>query len=186
MPRVDRGSYVVEVSRVLSLGQRERRLLVEWALSEEALLVTEPAIVSVETMAGSLLIAVGVGSLISRSEPPVGGALVLARPEWVDGCSVGAAEPFVERAGRGEGVSGITVLLDPADPVARLINGSQGVAASDAPPAGPLSVASISGVAAVDLLDSGGYRLWLTGGEALERAEYIAPLASSCRGGGGR
>jgi len=180
LPRVDRGSYVVDVGSVLRLSPGERRVLVEWALSEGALLVTEPTVVSVDSVRGALLVALGVGSLVSEARPPVGEVWVLARPEWIDGCRVGVREPRVERGGSREGPSGTVTLLDVRDPVARLVNGSQGVVAGDAPPPGPLAVAALHGLTAVELLPGGGYRLWLLRGEALERAEYIAPLASSC------
>lgn len=180
MPRVDRGSYAVDVSRVLRLSRSDRKLLVEWALSEGVLLVTEPAVVSVEGARGALLVALGVGSLVSAERPPVGDAMVLARPEWIDGCRVGSRDPRVVSVTDSDGVSGLVTIIDHRDPVARLINGVEGVVATGAPSPGPLSVAMLDGLTAVELLEDGGYKLWLIDGEALERAEYIAPLASSC------
>ena len=186
MPRVDRGSYVVDVGEVLKLGRSERLLLIEWALSEGALLVTEPTVVSIQGAPGGLLVSVGVGSIVSFVKPPVGRPLELARPEWVDGCFVGSREPRLDLL-RGEAaIDGIVAAIDAKDPVARLLNGSRGEASGPLPREyRPLAVAALDGNPVVALGGEGGYVSTLSGGEALERLEYIARLASSCSGRGG-
>jgi len=186
LPRADRGSYVVDIGDVLRLGMHERLMLVEWALSVRALLVTEPTVVSVQAGPGGLLVSIGVGSLVSPVEPPVGRPLVLARPEWVDGCIVGSREPRLDYLRGGEAISGVVTAIDAGDPVARLLNGSRGAALGPLPGEyGPLAVASLNGEPVVALDGGGGYVSTLSGGEAVERLEYIARLASSCNGGGG-
>ncbi len=124
MPRVDSNTYVVEVASVLVMDSEQLRRLTSWALAERALVVTGPSIVSVRSSTGSMRLALGIGSLVSRSEPPVP-YYVITAPEWVDGCYAGALEPSFIRAEaqRWYKASGIAVAMDFRDPAALMLNG---------------------------------------------------------------
>ncbi|MCS7107344.1 MAG: hypothetical protein NZ902_04485 [Acidilobaceae archaeon] len=177
MPRVESGQKVLDSSQLLKMGEGELREIREWALRNSPILVTSPSIVYVGL---SLPIVVGVGSIISSERPPVGNFREISRTGWVDGCRVGEREPSFERAqGEALKVEGVAVALDPRDPVSLFLNGSRGlhelVVGEEVG-----AVVTIAGRPAI--LKLRGYRSLLLSGEAFKRAEYIGPLASSCKG----
>lgn len=182
MPSVGPNWYLVEASLVLGLGEGERRRLVEWALSEASVvLVTRPSIVTVESHAGTVLVAAGAGSLISPVEPPVGGWFRLARREWIDGCRV-SGEPRV-RSGWGEEAEGegVVVALDSRDPAALFVNGVEGRIRSRG---GGYPIAALGrpgGVPVLSVDSNGYYVINVVEGAVLQRLSYIAPIASACR-----
>lgn len=184
MPAVEPGWFLVESSAVLGLEPGGLGRLVEWALSEPVVvLVTRPSLVTVDTGLGRVVVAAGVGSLASPSEPPVGGWLRLARREWVDGCRVDG-EPRV-REGWGETVEGegVVVALDPGDPAALFVNGVRGRVRSRS---GGHAIAALNGPGGVPVLSVDGdgyYVVNAVEGHVARRLSYIAPLASACRRG---
>ncbi|MEN2999792.1 MAG: hypothetical protein ABDH61_04375 [Acidilobaceae archaeon] len=177
MPRAESGQKVLDSYQLLRMGEGELKEVREWALRSASILVTSPSMVYVSP---SLPIVVGVGSIISHERPPIGNAYEILRTSWVDGCRVGEREPSFERA-EGEAVrmEGVAVALDPRDPVSLFLNGSRGphdvVVGEEAG-----AIVLIAGRSAV--LKLKGYKSLLLSGEAFRRVEYIAPLASSCRG----
>ncbi len=181
MPSVGPDWFLVDASVVLGLEEGERRKLVEWALSESSVvLVTRPSIVTVESGTGRVLVTVGVGSLISPSEPPVGGWFRLVRREWVDGCRV-SGEPRV-KSGWGEEAEseGVIVALDARDPAALFVNGVKDRVRSRG---GGYPVAALGGPGGVPVLsvDSEGYYVVnVVEGAVLQRLSYIVPIASAC------
>jgi hypothetical protein len=174
--------FLVEASLVLGLGEGERRRLVEWALSEAGVvLVTRPSIVTIESGMGRVLVAAGVGSLISPSEPPVEGWFRLARREWVDGCRV-SGEPRV-KSGWGEEAEGegVVVALDSRDPAALFVNGVRGRVRARR---GGYPLAALGGPGSVPVLSVDGegyYVVNVVEGAVLQRLSYIVPIASACR-----
>ncbi|MCX8196287.1 MAG: hypothetical protein N3F67_04340 [Acidilobaceae archaeon] len=178
MPRVEGGQKVVESLHVLRLSYEELRELKEWAISQRAVLVTAPSLVYVKP---GILLAVGVGSIISHERPPVGSYYEVLRTAWVDGCKVGEREPSYKRAeGRAVRAEGVVVAIDHRDPVALFVNGSSGLhEIVEGEKAGAIAV--VAGRPAV--LKLKWYISLLLSGEGHRRTEYIAPLVSSCSRG---
>jgi hypothetical protein len=186
VPRVDEGSYVVEVSSVFSLDREHIGVLVRWALSTGVFLVVEPTIAFVRAPSSHrvLPIAIGVGSLISRSEPPPVRYYVVERPFWASYWKVGLRKPsFRVLDGAKVALEGTIVSLDFRDPVALVVNGLSGVHVVNKvamPNCTPL--ARLKDV--VVLCRSGiEYITNLVEGEAAKRVEYMAMLASTASPG---
>ena len=185
MPRVEPGTYAVDVKTILELSGRELASLAEWAVSEGALFVTSPSIVTVRLEgAGSFRFSLGYGSLISASEPPVP-ALRLSSHEWVDACRAGEREPkFSVAPGAAERVTGRAVSKELRDPVAMMLNSlplDAEVASSSANPV--LVLLSQGREFALLGLTEDGYELAATGGRAHELLVYALTVYTSCGGG---
>ncbi|MCE4604630.1 MAG: hypothetical protein F7B20_06675 [Aeropyrum sp.] len=184
MPRFDRGFKLLEISRILGgLSEDDRRLLVEWALGGQVYAVTSPSVAAVRLGFSTVLVAVGVGSLISREEPPLGSYYELARSEWIDACPSGG-EPragFLE--GDGKTVEGTVVAYAFRDPVASLVNGLGGehVIVESSQALDDYEVfASLEGGQPVLLGGWDGYLVAVSGGPAYDRLALAAPILSSC------
>ncbi|BAN90161.1 hypothetical protein [Aeropyrum camini] len=182
MPRFDRGSYVVDVSWMLA-SPGEAAALVEWALSSgDAWVVTSPTVVSLSLgPASTLLVALGVGSIISPVEPPAGLYHTLSRPEWVEACRPG--EPRMEFLGGAAGdVEGVAVAYAYRDPLALLVNGVEGVHRIVDPGGVEGGLEVYVGVEGRPLLlgGPGGYVAAAVGGPVFERLRLLGPLLSGC------
>ena len=187
MPRVEPGAYAVDVKVVLGLGGGELRSLAEWAVSEGALFVTSPSIVTVRAGgAGSYRLSLGYGSLVSASEPPVP-ALRLSSHEWVDACRAGEREPgFSVASGPAERAAGRAVSKELRDPVAMMLNSLQLDAEVAGSSANPVLVLLSEGreLALLGLTEEG-YELAATGGRAHELLTYALTIYTSCGGSEG-
>ncbi len=187
MPRVERGFKVIPIEVILSLSEEDLEGLVEWALKVKALTVTFPSMVYVEA-GGGLPYVLGVGSLVTREEPPLSiKYFVVSRVSWVDGCFVGVESPSLEVV-RGDSVKfyGTLRALDFRDPVALLVNGVSGehsVVSTGFP--GRRGVIVLLGDTPVLYKLDRGYVSLLVSGEGARRISYIAPLVSSCSRVGG-
>lgn len=175
--RFDAGYYVVDVSRLIANED-----LVDWALStSDVYVATSPSIVSVKTPWGATLVALGVGSLVSRERPPAW-YRVLARPEWIGSCGP-LAEPRMEVLQGAVGVvDGVSIALEYRDPVALLGNGVKGihiVAENGRTPSGFEPYLVVEGKT---LLYGGpeGYLLAARGGPAFERLRTAGLVLSAC------
>lgn len=176
MPRVDEGYWLAEISAILK--QEELEKIVKWALEVGAIIVTSPSIVVVRVDGRRVLVAAGVGSLLSNEEPPIN-SLRISATEWVDGCIAGEREPRYVVVPGGEEIEGTIVALDHRDPLAALLNGVEGKhGVAVGPQEG--AIASIGGRAAV-VRSRDGYISYLSSGEGRRRADYIGPLVTSCR-----
>jgi len=175
MPRVDPGSYIIDVRDILESSIEE---ILEWSLSHDTLLVTAPALVYVASMEGygSLRISIGPGSLISLGDEPPIRYYRLNSPQWIDACRI-AGEPRYRVMGGRVSVEGTVYGLEYRNPPAILVNGASG----------PHIVSGVEGMGyavlgkykVLDLVD-GEYIIHVTGGEAYRRLSYIAPLHSTC------
>ncbi|WP_158298238.1 hypothetical protein [Aeropyrum pernix] len=182
LPRFDRGSYVVDVGWMLG-SPGEAAGLVEWALSSgDAWAVTAPTVVAVRAGPGqALLIALGVGSIISPVEPPAGSYHTLSRPEWIDACRPG--EPRIEfLGGAGEEVEGVSVAYAYRDPLALLVNGVGGVHQTVDPRGVDGGFEVYAAVEGRPVLLGGpdGYAAAVSGGPVFERLRLLGPLLSGC------
>lgn len=184
MPRVDRGSKVVEAAEVLSLDSGALERLADWALSAGAVFVTSPSIVSVDLGGEAVRLAIGIGSIVSEEEPPFRYFTVSA-PEWVDGCAVGRYEPRYEVLGRpAVTASGVAVALEPRDPPSMMVNSLRFDAELASPEEGSPATLVIQGdsgavVPAMTLAEDG-YTVLATGGRLRDLLEYAVKLYSSC------
>ncbi|MCE4627711.1 MAG: hypothetical protein F7C34_00985 [Desulfurococcales archaeon] len=183
MPRIDRGSLIVEISSILRLPREDRIRLLERAAEEGAILVTAPSLVHVYAPSGALRIAVGPGSLVL----PPGSDLGVVKhyeasaAEWVDGCRM---KPHVSpRQARyepvsGERLSGRLVPGDLRDPLSLFLTGAEAVASGSKPREPP--VAAI-GLETVVWYENGEVATTINKGcEAAERLDYILRALSYC------
>ena len=183
MPRVDEGMYVVELADILRIDEGRLHDLASWALSVGALFVTSPSIVPIKTQAGAVRISVGIGSLISRVEPPVR-HYVIASPEWVDACITGQEEPAFQVArGQPREVRGVAVALDTSLPVAMMLNSMLVEGEFVEPAEGhPALVVEGEGTRATALaVTKDGLTLGAIGGTAASLLRYGLTLYTSCR-----
>ena len=185
MPRIDAGSYVIDIHVVSKLEPGRAVELAEWAISNRVLAVTEPSIVAAKPAGGSApstLISLGIGSLITTVKPPIEDYYITVRSEWVSGCEAGSREPNVNKiSGREVDVEGVIISISIDDPVAMLISGVKGVhkvVVSSREEGLPLSL--INGKILVLARLNNKYILTLRGGPALNLAEYGTLLFSTC------
>lgn len=172
MARVDRGSYIVEVSTILSLPDPSR--ILDWALTE-AQVATSPALVYVESP--RLRLSIGPGSLVSSTEPPIPSYRV-ASPQWVDTCTP-VGEPTYKVLGGGMRIEAVVEAIEYRDLAAILVNGVRGVHTLQGEAGEAYAVAD--GYKVLDWSPEEGYIVYTSSGEAYRRLSYIAPLASTCR-----
>ncbi|MEM1928273.1 MAG: hypothetical protein QXS85_06030 [Acidilobaceae archaeon] len=189
MPRVDVGLYAMDLlssSVDKALAGVDIDNFVKWVIEERALVVTSSSIVTVRVERERVAsIVLGVGSVISKSKPPLSHASIwqIASTSWVDGC-VASEESRVEvvEAGSVIEIEGVVRAIDIRDPVALSINGVKGRHAI-----ARVSVDRASVVAVVDNLpvvvrEGPYYRIALHGGPARDRALLVARLVSACGG----
>ncbi len=167
----------------VSLVRRDYRGMASLAIEYGAVLVTYPARLVVRTSLRSVYVAAGVGSLIFPPGAPVDG-LILARPEWVDGC-VPSEYRKPERVGEGGVVEASLPIigLDIRDPVALFANGLEEPgrirqAVSEALP--PLVVDSEK--RPVVLVSGDDYLTTAEDGPLADAVDYMAGLYSGCGG----
>ncbi len=171
MARVDAGSYILEIHTILSMPNPAS--ILDWALTE-ASLVTSPALVYVERP--RLRLAVGPGSLVSESEPPLP-AYRLASPQWIDTC-IPTGEPRYRVLGGRVELEATVEAREVKDLAALLVNGVRGRHILSGEEGEAYAVAG--GYKVLDWAPGEGYLLHASSGEAYRRLSYIAPLASTC------
>jgi hypothetical protein len=188
MPSVDRGWVIVEIREVLKVNREARRRLLEGILaSKEAILVTLPSIVYVETELTAISVSIGVGSVILKSPENIDvgelNLLRLFRREWVDGCYIGKdpSFSFIER-GRKFVLKGVARALTLKDPVALVSNGIKGTheVLEDASLDGLIPLVKVGDKEVVFRDTEYMYLSTVSGGPLREVLEYIMPLASAC------
>ena len=171
MPRIDSGSYIVEVHTIL--GLRDPSKILDWALTE-AQLVTSPALVYVRSP--RIRLTVGVGSLVSETEPPIRYYRV-ASPQWIDTCKPSTEPVYTVKEGDIM-VEGVVVAIEYRDPAALLLNGIKGVHTVSGEAGEGYAV--VGNYKVLDWSRDEGYTIHVSSGEAYRRASYIAPIASTC------
>jgi hypothetical protein len=180
MPRVDEGVFVVEINSVLDLDWSSIKALTRWAISTGACLVVEPSIAFLRAPRSSriLPLAIGVGSLVAKGEPPPPTKYyVVERTFWVNCLKTGVNEPnYRVLEGVKKVVEGTIISIDIRDPVALLVNGLQGVHVVNIGAKTNCTPLATIGDTIVLCRVNKGYATTLIEGEAAKRIEYMATL----------
>lgn len=186
MPRIDRGSLIVEINDILRLSREDRLRLLDDAASAGGVLVTAPSLVHVYSRSGVLRIAVGPGSIIlpSGSRPLLDGIKYyeVSTAEWVDGCKMmrttgSLRQTRLDLASK-EKLSGRLVPGDLRDPISLFLTGAYALASGSRHREPPIAAIRMETVVWYE--DGGIGTTLLRGCEASERLDYILRAISYC------
>ncbi len=187
MPRIDRGSLIVDSSVILASSRDVVNQLSGLALEEGAFLVTSPSIIPVWSPGLPLRVSLGIGSLIfqpdSKKELESLGIRFLesSSPEWVDACRLGpGSEGELRREEGGVLKRGRVIPASRDDPIILFLAGVEAEYYSDGCSGIPAAYADETPVICYERDEN--VTTSIVGGEALFRLEYILPLARSCIG----
>lgn len=192
MPRIERGSVLIDVSVALRLDEEHQDRILDTAARQGGVLVTAPSIVPAWVGGRALKVALGVGSIIlppgALGEKPRG-AMEASAPAWVDGCRPGPVGSrvivIVENGGRGGGAE--PVLRGPIepweirDPLVLGIAGQEAEALPLPRAGGLVGLAGVKGEPVI-VYAGGETRVSVVGGQVKPLLNYLAKALGRCPG----
>jgi hypothetical protein len=195
MPRIDRGSLILDIASILKVDNDIREKLIDYAVNMNAIMVTQPSIVTIWVEGKAVRISLGIGSLIFQSgireelEKFNVKVFELSRPEWVDGCVLKKEDKNIKKIyylnriklnREEEIIRGRIIPADLQNTAILFIAGAEAEAykpSSDLIGKPPLAL--IEDIPVI-VLEEDEITSFIRGGEARTRLEYILPLLSYC------